>query len=107
MKRTTILIDEGLLLEALHLARRQGTTFTAVVHEALREYLTVHRAPRHLSFLGIGHSGRPDLAKHDEEILAAEADAVSGWSPRRPESSSTNGHTSTCSRSPGQAQRAG
>ncbi len=89
MKRTTILADEGLLIEAKHLADQQGQTFTALVQEALREYIQTHRPQRRLSFAGIGWSGDPDLARRDEEILAAEIDPVEGWSPRRPDAGRT------------------
>jgi predicted transcriptional regulator len=39
MKRTTIMADESLILEAKHLAEQEGRTFNAVVQDALREYL--------------------------------------------------------------------
>src|SRR5437899_1037207 len=77
MKRTTILVEEDLLLEARQLAAQRGMTFTAVVQEALREYITVHRPQRRISFMGMGHSGQPppDLRDgRDEEILATEID---------------------------------
>lgn len=37
--RTTIRLDEHLLTEAKQLAARRGTTFTALVEDALREQL--------------------------------------------------------------------
>src|SRR5437868_14914908 len=84
MKRTTILVDEGLLVEARQLAAQQGMTFTAVVQEALRAYIAAHRPQRHISFIGMGCSGQPpvDLRDgRDEEILAAEIDPIYGWAP--------------------------
>src|SRR5437868_15158112 len=84
MKRTTILVDEGLLLEARQLAAQQGMTFAAVVQEALRAYIAAHRPRRRISFLGMGCSGYPPVdlrGGRDEEILAAEIDPIYGWAP--------------------------
>ena len=84
MKRTTILVDEGLLVEARQLAAQQGMTFTTVVQEALREYVAAHRPQRRISFMGMGCSGQPPLDLRDgrdEELLAAEIDPVYGWAP--------------------------
>ena len=84
MKRTTIMADEALLLDARHLAQQQGMTFTALLQDALREYIAAHRPPRRLpEFVGLGHSSEPNVAERDEEILAAEIDPIEGWSPRR------------------------
>lgn len=88
MRRTTILADEDLLLEARQLAVRQGTTFTALVQQALREYVAAHRPPeRHISFIGLGDSGEADLSVSngwDEEILARELHPTVGWAPSAP-----------------------
>src|SRR5258708_21919440 len=83
MKRTTILADEELLLEAKYLAVREGKSLTDVIREALAEYVASHRERRQLPFVGMGDSGNPDLAHQTEEILAAEADPIQGW-VRRP-----------------------
>jgi hypothetical protein len=83
MKRTTILADESLLTELKYLAAREGKTVTAVVQEALAAYVAERREPRRLAIAGIGHSGRTDVAERAEEILAAEIQQESGWSPRR------------------------
>jgi hypothetical protein len=82
-RRTTILADESLLIEARALAERQGVTFTALVQEALRDYLHAHRRPSRVSFAGSGRSGNPQLARSDEQVLAQEIEAREGWSPRR------------------------
>jgi len=95
MKRTTILADEGLWLEAKYLADREGKTFTHVIHEALAEYVAAHSAPRRLpDFIGMGHSGDPTLAQRVDEILAAEIDPIEGWSPRRKREKSEENHPS-------------
>jgi hypothetical protein len=83
MRRTTILADESLFTELKYLAAREGKTVTAVVQEALVAYVAEHRAPRRLAIAGIGHSGRADVAERADEILTAEIQQESGWSPRR------------------------
>jgi Arc/MetJ family transcription regulator len=47
--RTTIQLDEHLLREVKKLAAERGTTFTAVVKDALRETLTRRVQPRRRS----------------------------------------------------------
>ena len=83
MKRTTILADEELLLEAKYLATQQGKTLTQLVRDALAEYIQAHWEPRYLSLLGVADSGETDLSSRVDEILKAEIDPVEGWSPRR------------------------
>jgi hypothetical protein len=84
MKRTTIMLDECLQVEAKYQAALEGKTMTALIHAALEEYIAAHRTPRPLpEFVGMGNSGDPHWAERDEEILAAEIDPVEGWSPGR------------------------
>jgi hypothetical protein len=87
MKRTTILADDGLLLEAQRLAARRGIPFTALVQEALREFLEAHRPDCQLSIIGIGSSGEPYPVDReggwDEAVLSKAIDPVEGWSPGR------------------------
>ena len=68
MKRTTIFIDEGLERELRLVARRRGRSVAAVVREAIaREVAAEARRP--LSFIGVGDSGRHDIAERHEELL--------------------------------------
>ena len=83
MKRTTILADEALLLEVKDLADREGRSVTALVQDALREYIQAHRRPRELSIIGIGRSGDPTVSQRVHEILAAEVDPIHGLWPGR------------------------
>jgi hypothetical protein len=70
MKRTTIMADESLILEAKHLAEQEGRTFNAVVQDALREYLANHRPrQRRISFAGIGRSGKSLSFEEQEELI--------------------------------------
>lgn len=86
MKRTTILLDDALLIAAQALAEQRAMTFTALVGEAVRAYIRANRGPRTLSCIGIGHSDRPRRTIRDggdEVELRAGIDAIEGWSPRR------------------------
>ena len=83
MKRTTIMLDEGLLINARYLATRQGKTLTRLVQDALEAYVQSHWLPLELEFAGAGNSGDGTIGGRDEEILAAEIDPISGWSPER------------------------
>jgi hypothetical protein len=70
MKRTTILLDDNLARKARQLAERSGTTFTAVVAEALREAVARRPGPRRRrrvvlpSFRGEGLCEGVDLANN-------------------------------------------
>ena len=100
MKRTTILADEELLCEAKELAAEQGITFTALVQQALRNYLAIYRLPRHISFAGIGRSGGSSTPEEMDEILIAGLDpieegpcgrAYGGWVPEEPDRACAGG----------------
>ena len=80
MKRTTILADEGLLLELKLQARREERSVSDLVRNALQEYLRTHRtSAKRLSFYAMGASGETDVAERAEEILAREIKRESGW----------------------------
>ena len=68
MKRTTIFIDESVERELRLVARRRGRSVAAVVRDAIaREVAAEVRPP--LSFVGVGDSGRSDIAERHEELL--------------------------------------
>ena len=81
MKRTTILADEDLLAEAKALASEQGISFTALVQQALRNYIEMYRLPRHLSFVGSVNSGYSLTPEEMDRILGDDIDPIEGWSP--------------------------
>jgi hypothetical protein len=84
MKRTTIMADEELLLEAKLLAQRESKTLSTLVQEALREYIAGHRQRRHISFIGIGESdGSPFSVEDQDQMLRDGLDPIEGWSPDR------------------------
>lgn len=69
MKRTTVYLEEETDLNLSQIARQQGRAKAELIREALNVYVA-QRASRTLPrSVGIGHSGVPDLAEHDEEIL--------------------------------------
>jgi metal-responsive CopG/Arc/MetJ family transcriptional regulator len=79
MTRTTILLDNNLLLEIKQLARANGTTATAIIREALETYVEQRRPARSLSFTCVGRSGRSSISKDAEAILRRKADRRRGW----------------------------
>lgn len=71
MKRTTVYLDDRTDLELARLARQQGRSKAELMREALEHYLAQEARPRSLPrSVGMGRSGRTDLAEHDEELLA-------------------------------------
>lgn len=73
MKRTTISLPDELAHAAEREARRRRVSLAEVARAALAEHLGLTgRAPRKLSFAGIGDSGNTDTAERVEEILADE-----------------------------------
>jgi hypothetical protein len=70
MKRTTIFGDEAVLETLRKLAHKQKTSLSVVIRTALQEYADKHEGTAHVpSFLGIGRSGRKDIAERAEELL--------------------------------------
>jgi hypothetical protein len=68
MKRTTVFMDEAVARELRLVARRRGRSVAAVVRTAIAREVAaeVHRP---LSFVGVGDSGRRDVAARHEELL--------------------------------------
>jgi len=87
MRRTSILLDPGLLAEIERLARRDGRPTSQVIREALDAYVAGRRdAERALpGFVGIAHGPGGNVAEQSEEILASEVlDAATGEPPETP-----------------------
>jgi hypothetical protein len=68
MKRTTIFIEEGIERELRLVARRRGRSVAAVVRDAIAREVAAEARPA-LSFIGVGDSGRRDVAERHEELL--------------------------------------
>lgn len=73
MRRTSILLDPGLLAELERLGRREGRPTAHVIREALEQYVATHGEEiRALpGFVGLGH-GPGDVAERVDEILDRE-----------------------------------
>jgi hypothetical protein len=70
MKRTTFFADEQLMNELKEIAREERKTLASVVREATALYVREKRKKkRKLSIVGIGSSGRSDVADKHEELL--------------------------------------
>jgi len=71
MKRTTFFADEQLMDELKEIAREERKTLASVVREATALYVRDKRKKkkRKLSIVGIGASGRTDVAEKHEELL--------------------------------------
>jgi len=70
MKRTTFFADEQLMDELKEIAREERKTLASVVREATALYVREkRRKKRKLSIVGIGSSGRADVAERHEEFL--------------------------------------
>ena len=80
MKRTTIVVEEGLLLEIKQIAEEENHSVSDVIQDALREYVRSKRQAKRgrISFVGTGHSGRADISEKAEEILEVDI-RQNGW----------------------------
>ncbi len=81
MKRTTIVAEEGLLLEVKQVAYEQGRSVSDVVQEALAEYVKSRRRAKRgkISFIGAGLSGQSDISEKAEDILESDIKRNGGW----------------------------
>jgi metal-responsive CopG/Arc/MetJ family transcriptional regulator len=70
VKRTTVFADEDVLRKLREIAKRENSSVSEVTRKALVEYVARRRAKRsRLSLVGIGRSGRKDIAERSEELL--------------------------------------
>lgn len=70
MKRTTVFADEEMLSTLRQIAQREGISVAEVVRQALDRFIVERRvAKKPPSFLGIGRSGRKDIAERCEDLL--------------------------------------
>jgi hypothetical protein len=71
MKRTTVFVEDRVFDGLRAIARRRGITLAEVTREALSAYVSKHASGRKpLSIIGIGRSGRQDIAERAEELLS-------------------------------------
>jgi metal-responsive CopG/Arc/MetJ family transcriptional regulator len=70
MKRTTVFADEDLLRKLREIAKRENSSVSEVTRKALVEYVSRRRPKRsRLSLVGVGRSGRKDVAERSEDLL--------------------------------------
>ena len=70
MKRTTISAEEDLIKRIKNIANEENRSVTEVLIEALENYTKQKTVTKkRLSFIGIGNSGRKDIAENHEELL--------------------------------------
>lgn len=70
MKRTTVFADEDVLRKLREIAKRESTSISEVTRKALADYVSRRRPRRsRLSLVGVGRSGRKDVAERAEELL--------------------------------------
>jgi hypothetical protein len=83
MARTTILIQDGLLLEVKRVAQSNGTTITEVINSALQAYIGNRPHTGLPSFTGIGRSkgsGSGRLARNAKKLVPRVIDPFEGGS---------------------------
>jgi hypothetical protein len=70
MRRTTVFADDETLRKLREIAKRENISLAQVTRKALTEYVSRRRPKRaRLSLIGIGRSGRKDIAARAEELL--------------------------------------
>ncbi len=84
--RTTILLEDTVMLEVKALASKKGTTATQIIKEALTEYLRKQPPGGLPSFTGVGKSKGTGAGKISEKLegtLGATIDPHEGSGGRR------------------------
>ena len=70
MKRTTVFADDDVMKKLRQIAKRENCTVSEVTRRALNEFVSRRGRKRsRLSLIGVGRSGRKDVAERAEEIL--------------------------------------
>jgi len=74
MKRTTIFAEANLINEIKEISKEENRSVAEIIREAMKDYIWQkrHRKKR-MSFIGIGDSGRKDIAERHEELLWRKA----------------------------------
>lgn len=70
MRRTTIFANDNLINEVKEISKEENRSVAEIIREAMQVYVKQKRYKRkRISFIGIGSSGRKDIAKRHEELL--------------------------------------
>jgi metal-responsive CopG/Arc/MetJ family transcriptional regulator len=74
MKRTTIFADEMLLDEIKALASEERRSVAEIIREALVQHVQRKKQkPKQLSYVGVGASGKKNIAEQHEKLLWRKA----------------------------------
>jgi len=74
MKRTTIFADEHLINEIKEISKEENRSIADIIRDAMKAYIKQKRhKKKKLSFVGIGSSGRRDIAEKHEGLLWKKA----------------------------------
>ena len=79
MQTLQIQIDEEILQNLQQQAKQQTTSVENLVRNVLANYLKTP-TQKNYSFIGIGHSGKPNLSAQVDDILDTAANRNEGWS---------------------------
>lgn len=70
MRRTTIFADDNLINEIKEISKDENRSVAEIIREAMQGYIKQKRYKKKvISFIGIGSSGRKDIAERHEELL--------------------------------------
>ena len=70
MKRTTVFAEDEVMKKLEEIAKRENCTISEITRKALKEFVSRRgRKKSRLSLIGIGRSGRKDVAERHEELL--------------------------------------
>ncbi|OGW56047.1 MAG: hypothetical protein A2Y81_06090 [Nitrospirae bacterium RBG_13_43_8] len=70
MRRTTIFADDNLINEIKEISKEENRSVAEIIREAMQGYIKQKRYKKKvISFIGIGSSGRRDIAERHEELL--------------------------------------
>ncbi|MEW6002586.1 MAG: ribbon-helix-helix protein, CopG family [Nitrospirota bacterium] len=70
MRRTTIFADDSLINEIKEISKEENRSVADILREAMEVYIKQKRhKKKKISFIGIGSSGRKDIAERHEELL--------------------------------------
>ncbi len=74
MRRTTIFADDDLINEIKEISKEENRSVADILREAMQVYIKQKRhKQKKISFIGIGSSGRRDIAERHEELLWKKA----------------------------------
>jgi len=83
-QKTTVYLDEGDYRRLKAIGREIRRSPAALVREAVSEFARKHSRRRKVLSLGVGHSGRGDVAERAEKLLEGMGEDKKPLHARRP-----------------------